>query len=128
MGFLRETITVTTTGSAGSATGSTDSGGRIKGRVLAVVLNFHADAPSTTDTTVKTKGTHGASYNVLVVSNSATDNYFVPRCEAVDNTGLSIVAGNPQEAFLVDDVLTVAIAQSDALTGAVTADILYELV
>lgn len=107
-------IPVTTTGSAGSATGSATSE-LILGYLVDVYLDYHASAPSTTDVTISF-ATRGG--NILVVSNSATDALYHPRALPVDNAGTSITAPTP---FLLNDKVTVSVAGSDALTGAVTA-------
>lgn len=108
-------IAVTTTGSAGTATGSTTSD-LIIGELVDVYLDFHASAPATTDTTVA-YATRGG--NVLVVTNSATDALFAPRIKPVDNANTAIT--NAHDRFLLNDRITVSLAQCDALTNAVIA-------
>ena len=111
------TINVTTTGTAGAATGSTTSG-LIQGAILDVYLNFHASAPATTDTTIALASPGG---NVLVVSNSATDALIAPRAKCVDNANAAIT--NSFDYFYVNGSLTVSLAQSDALTDALVATV-----
>jgi len=117
-------IRVTTTGSAGSATGSADSRHIVRGQVLGVYLNFHASAPATTDTTLKTKGGAAPSYDLLVVSNSATDAFLVPRAKPVDNANAAIT--DAHAPFPVADYLTLSVAGCDALTDAVVGHVLYD--
>ena len=117
-------ITVTTTGSAGSATGTGETTRLVRGKVLGVFLNFHASAPATTDTTVRTKGTTAPSYNIVVVSNSATDVFLQPAGKPVDNTNTAIT--NSHAPIPVADYLEIALAGCDALTGAVVGHIVVE--
>lgn len=117
-------IKVTTTGGAGVATGTGDSGKPIRGRVLGVYFNWHASAPATTDTTLRTKGNASPSYNLLVVTNSVTDAFIVPAAKPVDNANAAIT--NAHTPFPVDDYLEVSVAQCDALTNAVVAHVLVD--
>lgn len=120
MEIVTEKVVVTTTGSAGSATGSTDSE-TLHGLLLDVYLDYHASAPgATTDVTIAFKTRGG---NVLVVSNSATDGLYHPRAKPVDNANGAIT--NAHDRFALNDKLTVSVAQSDALTACVTAYIRY---
>ena len=120
-----ETLKVTTTGSAGSATGSATTPSAISGEILGVLLNFHASLPATADTTIATAGEGtGPAYSILVVTNSATDGYFAPRKVAVDAANSAIAAS--WAPFAVADKLTISIAQGDALTNALVATIFYD--
>jgi len=118
--IVTEKVVVTTTGSDGSALGSGDSGG-IMGFLLDVYLDYHADAPSSTDVTVAFKTRGG---NVLVVTDNKTDGLYHPRAKPVDSAGAAIT--NAHDRFALNDALTVSVAQADALTGCVTAYIRYE--
>lgn len=120
MTIKQEVVAVTTTGSAGSATGSADTG-LIHGHILAIHLNFHASAPATTDTTVAYKGGQG---NIVVVTSSATDVLVHPRAKPVDLANTAIT--NAHTPFPCSQALTVSLAQCDALTDAVTATIWYD--
>lgn len=108
------TIRVTTTGSAGAATGSASA--TVIGAIIDIFLDFHASAPATTDTTIAM-----ANGNVLVVTNSATDALIAPRQKLVDNANAAIT--NSFDYFYVSGQLTVSLAQSDALTDAVVATV-----
>lgn len=112
-------VKVTTTGSAGSASGNADSE-VINGWIENIFLDFHASAPGTTDTTIAYKTRGG---NILAVTNSATDALFHPRAKAVDNANAAIT--DSHDRFAVNDKVNVALAQCDALTDAVTAYILW---
>ena len=63
-----EVVKVTTTGSAGSATG-TGYSGSLNGYLVDIYLDFNASAPASTDTTVSYNEIGG---NIVVVTNSAS--------------------------------------------------------
>jgi hypothetical protein len=108
-------VAVTTTGSAGSATGSGTSD-LIQGYLLDVYFDFHGSAPATSDVTLA-YATRGG--NILVASNGNTDTLFQPLKQASDSAGAAIAGVyNP---YVLDDKVTVSVAQSDALTNAVVA-------
>lgn len=115
-----EKISVTTTGSAGSATGSGTTG-VLNGRLLAVYLDFNASTPNTTDTTIAYAEKGG---NLLVVTNSNTDAMFAPRMTCVTNANAAIT--NSHAPFPLNQKLTISLAQADAVTNAVVAYIWYE--
>lgn len=122
---------VTTTGSAGSATGSVYIP-CAPGRVRAVAVDYHASAPATTDLTLKGDGlADGSTGNTfLTVSNSATD---IPvralgSPNAVDE-GRAVTAATDATdggAFFKHG-LCVSLAQSDALTNAAIVDVWIDL-
>lgn len=123
MGEIRqEVVVVTTTGSAGAASGNADSG-VIHGWIEDIYLDFHASTPATADTTISFKDRGG---NILLVTNSATDVLVAPRVKPVDNANTAIT--NAHARFVCNQKVNVAVAQGDALTGAVTAYIRYEAV
>ena len=118
-------IRVTTTGSAGSATGTGQTARPVRGRVLGVYFNFHASAPgATTDTTLRTKGQAAPSYNIVALTNTVTDIYVAPAAKPVDSANAAIT--NAFVPFVVADYLEVAVAQCDALTDAVVATVIVE--
>ena len=110
---------VTTTGVAGSATGSITH--TVRGEIMTVVLNFHASAPGTTDTTIAYADSGG---NILVVTDSATDAVIHPRGKPVDNANSAIT--NAHDRFASAQGITVSLAQCDALTDALVATITYQ--
>lgn len=113
-------VKVSTEGSAGSATGSGTSP-VINGFILGVFFNFHASAPATTDTTVS-YGTPALG-NLIVLTNTATDVYHMPRKQAVDATG-TVISG-VWDLFPVSGTLSIELAGCDELTDALVATILY---
>lgn len=111
---------VTTTGSAGSATG-TGYTEAFSGLVVDIRLDFHASAPATTDTTIAHDPTGYG--NLIVVTNSATDAVYYPRVEVMDATGTAVT--DVMEMYAVSGRLSVALAGCDALTNAVVVYVRY---
>lgn len=114
-------IQVTTTGSAGSATGATESEDLVYGFIEAIKLDYHASAPATTDLTIAE--VEGMARTLFTRTNSATDGTFYPLIQAQDTTGTNITG--VYSGIYVEGVhLNVSLAQSDALTNAVVVRIL----
>lgn len=110
---------VDTTGSNGSASGSSTIKVLKTGLIEWVYLDFHASAPgATTDTTLSFANTPPGG-NVLAVSNSATDALFFPRGAPVNTANSAITNAHTRIAATGD--ITVTVAQSNALTACVTA-------
>lgn len=101
-------------GADGSATANQDTPIRVKGLVVAVDVVYNDTPPNTTDVTIKTKGTAPAepSFNVLVLSNQATNVRKYPLVQNCDVNGADI-AGQYAEP-MIDDYLNIAIAQANA--------------
>lgn len=113
------TLTVNTTGDAGSATGTVVSAA-IRGFLLDVFVDFHADAPATTDTTLLYEDP--ANGQILAVSNSVTDDFFMPLMQAQDPSGVDLgIYGR----YPLNGTLRVNVAQCDALTAAVVIRLRY---
>lgn len=112
---MLEFIRVTTTGSAGSATGETTDDFLVHGLLLGVRLDYHASAPVTTVVTITEAG--GLKRTLLTAPASATDVSFNPH-----NTTQTTVGVNTgfYEPFYLDGVnITVTVTASNALTDAV---------
>lgn len=115
--ILSQTVRVTTTGSAGSATGSATSTA-MHGFLLDAYLNYHASAPATTDVTIAhVDPTMG---NVLVVTDANTDARFVPR-ETVQTTAGATSDPDGYDRIALNGKITVSVAGADALTDCVVA-------
>jgi len=115
----RIAIPVTTTGGAGSATGSATA--TVIGALVEIALDFAATAPATTDTTIAYAGVGGG--NLLVVTNSATDALIAPRRTAlVDNANAAITGS--YDTFYLNGPVTVSVAQSNALDPVVVATLM----
>lgn len=108
-------INITTTGSAGSASGTTTSG-RIRGWLYAINVDYHASAPATTDITITEANSIGRT--LYSKANSVTDVTVYPYIQATDTTGTAL-SGVYQPIYIDWSGVTVALAQCDALTNAV---------
>lgn len=115
MGAQSYVLRVTTTGSAGSATGTADSI-PLYGLLMAVHIDYHASAPATT--TVDIDELSGGSRKLLDKAASATDVTHYPRVQVQDNTGAAI-SGAYEPFFLNGIPVRCSVAASDALTDAV---------
>jgi hypothetical protein len=113
-GYQTTAIAVTTTGSAGSASGTTTSD-TLSGELVDIYFDFGA-APATTDTTVSYADRGG---NIVVLTNSNTDALIAPRQKYVDNANAAIT--NSFGPFVLNGAITIALAQCDALAPALTA-------
>ncbi len=107
---------VTTTGSAGSATGSA-SLVLPPGWVEWIYYDFHASAPATTDVTIAYADTPPGG-NIHATSNTATDALVFPRASCVNAANSAIT--NSYTRFPAGEAVTISVAQADALTGCVT--------
>lgn len=118
MAYREYRVNVTTTGSAGSASGTGDTT-PLSGELISVHLDYHASAPGgTTDVTVTELG--GAARTFLTRTNSATDGTFYPRVLLDDTAGADLTAIYGTFA-VAGHSLRVSVAQCDALTDAVVA-------
>lgn len=119
-------VTLTTTGSAGSAVAtSTLTVGR-PGFVRAIAVDYHASAPVTTDLVIKADSASGVT--LFTNTSSATDIAAKPvGMPGIDEANAALAAtdsssgGWPFGTGLYFDV-----AQADALTGAVVVDVWLE--
>lgn len=101
-------------GDNGSATANTDSTIMVRGFVMQAYIQYNDSPPAgTTDVTIRTKGTSPAapSYNILKVSNAATNGLFVPRKVAVDQTGAALSGEN---VIQVEDKVNILIEGANA--------------
>lgn len=113
-------VTVTSSGSNGSATGNGLTPYPVSGRVRAIHLDYTSQ-PNTCDVTVATNGT--PVLTILTVTNANTDAWFFPRLLMDDTAGTDLTA--IYDAAPVDDHLKISIAQGDD-GRTVVATILYE--
>jgi hypothetical protein len=123
----KRTIAVTTTGSAGSATGNeTLTLGRA-GFVRAVQVDYHASAPATTDVTIQADDSSGAT--LLTISNVNTDIAAKPvGMPGIDEANGALAATDSSSGGLPFGTgLYVAVAGCDALTDAVTVHVWVEV-
>lgn len=111
-------ISVTTTGGAGVATGSGTSSVLLTGELLDVYIDYHASCPATADVTIS----EAVFGNVLVRSNSATDGRFAPRMP-IHDAAAAVITNGWDRYPLVNSLITVSVAQADALTACVVVTI-----
>lgn len=117
-------FSVTTTGNAGSATG-TATIPNCYGYVHYVKIDYHASAPATTTVVITENG--GATRDIVNLSAGNTDKALYPVVQSTANTGTGgAITGVYQKLFISGTALTVTVALSDALTGAVTGFIQVE--
>lgn len=116
------TVAVTTTGSAGSATGNADSP-QIRGEVLGLWVNYHASAPGTTDITITDKLSGQTLYSK---ANSATDVYIPLRVFGLKSDGTALTSDVTPQKYAIAAGINVALAGCDALTDAVKVTLVVE--
>ena len=119
-------VTLTTTGSAGSAVAtSTLTLGR-PGFVRAIAVDYHASAPATTDLVIKADSAAGVT--VFTKTNTVTDQAAAPvAMPGIDETGAATAATDVGSGgFPFGTGLYFSVAQSDALTGAAVVDVWLE--
>lgn len=123
------TITVTTTGSAGAATGSANTLDPVFGRIEAVYVQKHASLPGTTDLTLVEA--NGPGRTVLSLTNIASSATYYPRVQIHDTAGTAATYDGTravrEHLFIAGQYLTASLAQSDALTAAVVITIITSL-
>jgi hypothetical protein len=118
MTIRRTTITVTgAAGGAGVATANTTSSVIIAGEIMAVYLQYTDSPPAgTTDVTIA-EATTSPAMSILTVTNAATDGWFFPMAQAVNQSNTAIT-GMGQE-IAVNDYIKVTIAQANNSDGVV---------
>ena len=132
MTIRSERVLITTTGGNGVAVGS----GRVQfsGKILAIVLFPHALLPSTTDTTIRITKDGDSTVNVETVAflenigNAEGITKVYPKTQAVDGANANVPAGdNAFTEFVTVNGIEIDVIQADALTDAVTIEVIYEL-
>lgn len=123
-------IRVTTTGSAGSATGLGYEP-LPPCRLTHVKFDFHASAAATTDTLLKVDGLSDGSTGttVLTLTNTVTDIGISPlgQPSAVDEGRAATAATDGVEGgVFIKNGIAVTVAQGDALTDCVIVDLWFE--
>lgn len=116
-------VKISTTGSAGSASGSAVAPLPLC-ELLAVYLDYHASAPATTDVTITASG-NPLAVTLLTRSNSATDAWLYPKVQDHDNTGAAITGSYSHP--VIHNNLSISIAQADALTDCLIVTLYYRV-
>ena len=119
-GLCVETVNVTTTGTSGSATGSATTLNSLRGLLVAVNIDYNADAPATTDVTL-TDVPSGTA--IAVFSDSKTDVVHLPLKQNVDAAGAAITG--VYSNYPLTGKVSVSVAGSDALTNCVVVRLIY---
>lgn len=122
------TLTITTTGSAGSASGTAVSPPFVNGaEVVRVWWNYHASTPATADVTLHETELGATLGAIDAKSNSATDAVRYPRVSSFqDLAGADLSANEVTERYCIaaGGTITATLAQGDALTAAAVCTIL----
>jgi len=118
MRYIRtQTVTVLTAGSTGAATGSGVST-PMTGELLDIYLNYSASCHVNTDTTIS-ESTFGT---IMALTDVITDGRYAPRMAIHTAAGAAITNGSDRYP-LSDSIITISLAQCDALTAALVATI-----
>lgn len=112
--------TVTTTGVAGSATGTATLTANLACHIDWIHVNWSASAPNTSDITIAYSSTPPGG-NILAISNSATDVLTFPRASCVTNANAAIT--NSYAPFPWAGDLTITVGDCDALAAAVVVTV-----
>jgi hypothetical protein len=107
-------VAVTTTGSAGSATGTATFKG-LRGLLTGRNVNWHASAPAGTSDITIVEANDAGSVTLYTKTNSVTDNNVPFLTAAGDNAGAAIT-DQYIPITLRGGTITVTVSQSDALT------------
>ena len=124
MTIEKHEIKVSTTGSAGSASGSAVLTLPLS-ELVAVHVNFHSSAPSTSDTTFTASG-NPLAVVLLALTDNKTDGWFYPKTQDHDNTG-SAITGSYSSPVIHNGSIAITLAQYDALTDAVVVTVLVRV-
>lgn len=116
-----EVITVTTTGSAGSASGEA-TGNPIVGEVLGLAIDY-GQAAGTTDITIEGATT---GLDLYAKSNSVTDAFVVPVIFSLDAAGSALSNDVTPRRYCIGEAVKVTLAQANAAAAAVTVRVFYD--
>jgi hypothetical protein len=111
------TVRVTTVGSNGAAVGTAYSASPLNGELLALVVDWHASAPGTSDITVSVEADgEFPAVTLYAKTDAATDVTVYPRVQVATTAGVAIDA--VYDRIPVVGRLKIAIAGCNALTNA----------
>lgn len=123
-----EKLTITTTGSAGSATGNATTEHTYSGRLAAVGLDYHASAPAST--VVVISEVSGQKRTLFTAPASATDVTFYPTVQLCGPTGTALTYDATRGVFVpvpLNDEVKATVTLSNALTGCVVVYLYFEV-
>ncbi len=119
-------VAVTTTGSAGAATGTAYSDRPVNGKVRQIRVDWGATAPATSDIDVVGESDDDHPEVTLYdKDDSATDAWVYPKLQSTDTAGAAI-ANEYQFPALSGQRIKVVVGQCDALDPAVTVYVSVE--
>ena len=107
-----EEVDVATTGAAGAAVGSGSTDAYVRGRILAVHLDYASSISSTTDITISQST---PPLDVLILTNNATDGWYYPAVEWHSSAGAGL---STYGQVYVADLLTITATQTTSGTAA----------
>lgn len=110
----------------GSGVGSAQDVASRFGTLLAIGLDYHADADAGTDVTITVENGPGPALTLLTRGNSKTDDWFYVRESAVVPANTAITDSGATIPFFGNLKVAVAGAGATPLTGCVKATIFYE--
>lgn len=115
-----ESIAVNTTGSNGSASGSSTSTIQLSGLIHAIKLTYHASAPSSTVVTITEAD--GLKRTLLAITGNTSKTIYpvVAQSKNTDSTD----AGTYTLIQLLQNLITVTVTVSNQLTACVTVELL----
>jgi hypothetical protein len=108
-------IKVTTTGTAGDATGVEETP-ELSGIAHRIAIAYHADAPATTDVVVKHIFANGIEETLANVVDNNSDVIITARVAETDETGADLGSTTPP---MIAGTIEVTVTGCDALTDAV---------
>jgi len=112
-------IIVTTTGADGSATGTAYSDKPLNGELYALRVDWHADAPATSDITITVDSDDNHPAVTLYAKEDAkTDLWVYPVVQSTDTAGAGVTG--VYQHILVTGRVKVVVAGADALTACAT--------
>ncbi len=100
-------------GGAGAAANNQDSSTIIRGRVVAVMVNYSAAANAGTVVAIKSKGSRHPSETLLTLTGVNTNQIKFPRAAVCDNTGANLTYDGTHgvlDTYFIDDYVNVAIS------------------
>lgn len=119
-----EHVSVTITGSDGSATGTDETRKPINGKLVSVYVDYNTQ-PSTTDVVITTK--NAPVKPIITLTNANTDTWKNPREIVHDTTGATVTYDGTNEVYdkiAIDDYITITVSQGNA--GTLDFVFLYE--
>lgn len=122
---ITRTIKVATTGSSGSATGTGATSIPKGAKLTKLYFDYNASTPATTDVTITALG-DPADEVIHTRSNSTTDAWVYPSIAPQNSSGGAVTNG-ATEPVIHSGIMSVGLAQADALTDALILYAFFEV-